>query len=123
MGVANPFFMAVLRDNASGLVSNADTGEIIRLCISYVLRRSICDLATNSLNKTFATLENEIKKDDYLASLKAFFLAREGYKEFPNDEKFKRAFIGRDIYNMRNRNYILDRLENYDNKSPWPLFR
>lgn len=118
MGVANPFLMAVLRDNASGLVSNSDTGEIIRLCISYVLRRSICDLATNSLNKTFATLENEIKKDDYLVSLKAFFLTREGYKEFPNDEEFEKAFVSRDIYNMRNRNYILDRLENYDNKSP-----
>ena len=39
------------------------------------------------------------------------------YKEFPDNDKFNAAFIVRDIYNMRIRNYILSRLENYKNKA------
>lgn len=49
--------------------------------------------------------------------IKAFFILREGYKEFPDDEKFAAAFVTRDIYNMRTRNYIFSHLENYGNKA------
>ena len=118
MGVANPFLMTVIRDYKNGLLTYDAMLEIIKLCISYVFRRSICDIPTNSLNKTFATFENEIKKSDYLNSVKAFFINRDDYKEFPNDKKFGEAFVSKEIYKIRNRNYILDRLENYDNKSP-----
>lgn len=120
MGVANPFLMTVISDYKSGNynLSYDDLIEIIRLCISYVFRRSICDLPTNSLNKTFATFDNEVRKDDYLNSVKAFFIKRDDYKEFPSDKKFGEAFVTKEIYKVRNRNYLLDRLENYDNKSP-----
>lgn len=120
MDVANPFLMTVIRDYKSGnyQLSYDDLIEIIRLCISYVFRRSICDIPTNSLNKTFATFAKEINKYDYLNSVKAFFINRDDYKEFPSDKKFGDAFVTKEIYKIRNRNYILDRLENYDNKSP-----
>lgn len=118
MDVANPFLMAVIRDYKNYQLSYDDLIEIIRLCISYVFRRSICDIPTNSLNKTFANLENEIRKNDYLNSIKAFFITKDDYKEFPSDKKFGEAFVTKEIYKIRNRNYLLDRLENYDNKSP-----
>lgn len=119
MSVANPFLMMVIRDYQTGVLAPYESLiEIIKLCISYVFRRSICEIPTNSLNKTFATLENEIKKTDYLNSVKAFFINKDDYKEFPTDKKFGEAFVSKEIYKTRNRNYILDRLENYDNKSP-----
>lgn len=101
-----------------GVITEDDLIEIIKMCISYVFRRSICDIPTNSLNKTFATLRNEIKADDYMNSIKVFFVLRDDYKEFPDDEKFERAFVSRDIYNMRSRNFILSHLENFGNKAP-----
>lgn len=120
MAVANPFLMTVIRDFKSGnyQLTYDDLIEIIKLCISYVFRRSICDIPTNSLNKTFATIENDIRKDDYLNSIKTFFITKDDYKEFPSDKKFGDAFVTKEIYKSRNRNYLLDRLENYDNKSP-----
>ncbi len=119
MSVANPFLMTIIRDYQTGILNSYDDLiEIIRLCISYVFRRSICDIPTNSLNKTFATFENEIKKTDYLNSIKAYFITRDDYKEFPNDKKFGQFFKTKEIYKIRNRNYILEKLENYDNKSP-----
>lgn len=118
MEVSYPFLLKVHNDFSEKVISEDDLNLIIKLCISYVFRRSICDIPTNSLNKTFATLKNEIKQDDYVNSIKAFFVKRDDYKEFPNDEKFTAAFVSRDIYNMRSRNFILRHLENYGNKAP-----
>lgn len=118
MEVAFPFLLRVHNDYSEGVIKEDELQEIIRLCISYVFRRSICDIPPNSLNKTFATLKNEIKSDDYVNSIKAFFIMRDDYKEFPNDDKFTAAFVSRDIYTMRSRNFILSHLENYGNKAP-----
>lgn len=118
MEVSYPFLLKVHHDCENGVISEDELEQIIRLCISYVFRRSICDIPTNSLNKTFATLKNEIKSEDYVNSIKAFFIMRDDYKEFPDDDKFTMAFVTRDIYNMRSRNFILSHLENYGNKAP-----
>lgn len=118
MEVSFPFLLKVHNDCAEGVITEDDLIEIIKMCVSYVFRRSICDIPTNSLNKTFATLRNEIKADDYMNSIKAFFVLRDDYKEFPDDEKFEKAFVSRDIYNMRSRNFILSHLENFGNKAP-----
>lgn len=118
MEVSYPFLLKVHNDYDEGIISEDDLKLIIRLCISYVFRRSICDIPTNSLNKTFATLKNEIKPDDYVNSIKAFFVMRDDYKEFPDDDKFTAALVSRDIYTMRSRNFILSHLENYGNKAP-----
>lgn len=118
MEVSYPFLLKVHNDCAEGTITEDNLKEILRLCISYVLRRSICDIPTNSMNKTFATLRNSIRPDDYMNSVKAFFVLQDTYKEFPDNDKFMVAFMSRDIYTMRARNYILSRLENFGNKAP-----
>lgn len=118
MEVSYPFLLKIHHDCMEGLITSDELKEILRLCISYVLRRAICEIPTNSMNKTFATLKNYIRPDDYLNSVKAFFVMQDTYKEFPDNDKFEGAFENRDIYNMRARNYILSRLENFDNKAP-----
>lgn len=118
MEVSYPFLLKIHHDCREGLITSDELKKILRLCISYVLRRAICEIPTNSMNKTFATLKNYIRPDDYLNSVKAFFVMQDTYKEFPDNDKFEGAFENRDIYNMRARNYILSRLENFDNKAP-----
>lgn len=118
MEVSYPFLLKIHHDCTEELITSDELKEVLKLCISYVLRRAICEIPTNSMNKTFATLKNYIKTDDYLNSVKAFFVMQDTYKEFPDNDKFEGAFISRDIYNMRARNYILSRLENFENKAP-----
>ena len=118
MEVSYPFLLKIHHDCVEGLITSDELKEILRLCISYVLRRAICEIPTNSMNKTFATLKNYIRSDDYLNAVKAFFVMQDTYKEFPDNDKFEGAFESRDIYNMRARNYILSRLENFENKAP-----
>lgn len=117
MEVAYPFLLKVHDDYDAGLITIDELREIVRLCVSYVLRRAVCDIPTNSLNKTFATMKNDIKPENYLNSVKAFFVLLDSYKEFPNDERFLAMFLTRDIYNMNRCRYILGRLENCDNKA------
>lgn len=118
MEVSYPFLLKIHHDCVEGLITSDELKKILKLCISYVLRRAICEIPTNSMNKTFATLKNYIRPDDYMNSVEAFFVMQDTYKEFPDNDKFEGAFESRDIYNMRARNYILSRLENFENKAP-----
>ena len=90
--------------------------EILKIIESYVFRRAICGIPTNSLNKTFATLSRGIDKTNYLESVKAIFLLKTSNTRFPRYEEFIQEFIIKDIYNFRNRNYLLRKLENYGRK-------
>lgn len=118
MEVAYPFLMRVYRDCLIGRISMDELAEIARLTIAYVVRRAVCEIPTNSLSKTFATLKNNINYDDYFNSIKAAFYFLDSYKSFPNDEKFSAELRSRNMYSMRICKYILTKLENYQNKEP-----
>jgi predicted transport protein/uncharacterized protein with ParB-like and HNH nuclease domain len=117
MEVAYPFLLKIHDDCDKGLITVEELREILRLCVSYVLRRAVCDIPTNSLNKTFATMKNDIRPSDYLNSVKAFFIMLDSYKVFPDDRQFIETFVSKDIYHTNRCGYILGRLENWDNKS------
>lgn len=116
--VAYPFLIEVYEDYLEySLLDRDEFVEILELVESYVVRRAIVGIPTNSMNKTFATLKRFIDKDHYLASVKYAFLTLDSYRRFPRDEEFWSEFISKDIYNLRQRrNYILSRLENFDRK-------
>lgn len=82
---------------------------------SYVFRRSVCAVSTNSTNKTFATFAKALRKDRYLESIEAHFLGMSSYRRFPDDEEFSRELVTRDLYtgNAR-RSYWLRRFENFE---------
>ena len=117
--VAYPFLLEVLVNFDKGLISRDELLEIFLMVESYVFRRAICDIPTNSLNKTFANLASEIDKDAYLESIKAAFNLKESYRRFPNDSEFRAQLIIKNVYNTtRIRKYLLDKLENYERKEP-----
>lgn len=114
--VSYPFFLPVYNDYATNIISKDEFSEIISLVENYVFRRVICGIPTNSLNKTFATLYKTIDKTNYLESLKAAFQLMDSYKRYPNDVEFEKEIIMKDVYNFRNRNYLLSKLENFGRK-------
>jgi uncharacterized protein with ParB-like and HNH nuclease domain/predicted transport protein len=114
--VAYPFLLEVYDDYVNQRLSRADFLAILRLVESYVFRRLICGIPTHGLNKVFATLAREIDKDHYLESVQAIFLQRAAGARFPRDEEFRAAFVVKDVYNFRNRHYLLSKLENYRRK-------
>ena len=111
--VAYPFLLEVYEDWEQGIVARHDFIGILRLIESYVFRRSIAGVPTNSMNKTFSTLSREIDRKHYLESLESAFVRKDNYRRFPDDDEFRRELLVKDIYNFRNRGYLLRKLENY----------
>jgi uncharacterized protein with ParB-like and HNH nuclease domain/predicted transport protein len=114
--VAYPFLLDAYHDYKQGRLNTEEVLRIVRLVESYVFRRAICAIPTNSMNKTFAGLSRTLKKDRYLESVQAAFLMLPSYRRFPGDDEFQRDVKVRDLYNFRSRSYWLRRLENYGRK-------
>ncbi|GAA8176882.1 DUF262 and DUF1524 domain-containing protein [Helicobacter pylori] len=117
--VIYPLLLELYSDYSDGILSKADFIPIIYLIESYICRRAVCGLGTNGLNKIFASFTKKINKDQYLESIKAHFLSLETTKgKFPKDSEFKNLFITIDFYNLKEKKYFFERLENFDTKEP-----
>lgn len=115
--VVYPFLLKVYDDyETKNLLKKDEFIELLKLIESYVFRRSICGVPTNSMNKTFAGLSKDINKTKYLESFKAVLIIKDSYRRFPKNEEFLNQFVIKDMYNFRNRNYLLKKLENYNRK-------
>lgn len=119
--VAYPLLLELYSDYASGILTKAEFLEILRWVESYVFRRSICAIPTNSMNRTFARFARDLKKDRYLESVQAAFLLLPSYRRFPGDDEFERDMKVRDLYAFRNRSYWLRRMENHGRKERVPV--
>ena len=119
--VAYPFLLELYDDFANGRLDSTDFEAAVRLVEAYVFRRAVCAIPTNSLNKTFATFGRALQKDRYLESVQVHLLTLPSYRRFPGDEKFKREFVVRDLYNFPRRSYWLRRSENHGRKERVPV--
>ena len=121
--VAYPLLLELYHDHTQGTLSSDDFYQVARLVESYVFRRAVCEIPTNSLNKTFATFTKSIDKGKYLESVKVHFQSMPSYRRFPSDAEFEKDIQTRDLYNFRSRSYWLRRLEHHDTKEPAPIGR
>ncbi len=119
--VAYPFLLEIYNDYAEKIMSPEELLEAVRLVESYVFRRSVCAIPTNSMNRTFETFGKTLKKDRYLESIRAQFQLMPSYRRFPDDSEFRREIVKRDLYNFPRRSYWLRRLENHDRKERVPV--
>ncbi|MGL2574379.1 GmrSD restriction endonuclease domain-containing protein [Helicobacter pylori] len=118
MDVIYPLLLELYSDYSDGVLSMQDFIPIIYLTESYICRRAVCGLGTNSLNKVFPFVTKKINKDQYLESIKVHFGYLTEKQRFPNDDEFKKLFITIDFYHFKKREYFLERLENFDTKEP-----
>ena len=114
--VAFPLLLELYNDFALQVLSKDDFVQAVRFIESYVFRRAVCAIPTNSLNKTFATFGRVLRKERYLECIKAHLMLLPSYRRFPGDEEFSRELCVRDLYNFRRRSYWLRRIENHDRK-------
>ncbi|RKU93468.1 hypothetical protein DDP39_02535 [Helicobacter pylori] len=118
MDVIYPLLLELYSDYSDGVLSVKDFIPIIHLTESYICRRAVCGLGTNSLNKVFPFVTKKINKDQYLESIKVHFGYLTEKQRFPNDDEFKKLFITIDFYHFKKREYFLERLENFDTEEP-----
>ncbi len=107
MDVIYPLLLELYSDYSDGVLSKQDFIPIIYLTESYICRRAVCGLGTNSLNKVFPFVTKKINKDQYLESIKVHFGYLTEKQRFPNNDEFKEHFITIDFYHFQKREYFL----------------
>ncbi|GHR21286.1 hypothetical protein VN0448_09550 [Helicobacter pylori] len=116
MDVVYPLLLELYSDYSDGRLSKQDFIPTIALIESYLVRRAVCGLATNGLNKVFPSFTKYIQKDEYFESLKTHFGYLTNNQRFPNNDEFKNLFITIDFYKFKKNKYFFERLENFDRK-------
>ncbi len=116
MDVIYPLLLELYSDYSDGVLSKDDFKSSIALIESYICRRAVCGLGTNSLNKVFPSFTKHIQKDEYFKSLEAHFSDLTEKQRFPNNDEFRNLFITIDFYKFKKREYFFERLENFERK-------
>ena len=118
INVAFPFLLQVFEVAENGLISNDELIKILKLIQTYTWRRFVVGLPTNALNKIFMTLYSEVDTEEYYDSIALALIKKRGSAKFPTDEDLKTALKDKDLYNIqsKNRNYMFELLENYNNR-------
>lgn len=115
--VAYPLLLELYKDYKENILNKNDFLEILKLIESYVLRRAICGISTNALNKVFASFIKNIKKERYLEGVKVYFNLQKSNARFPDDKELTETLIHKDIYmGFKKKTYLFDKLENFDRK-------
>lgn len=120
INVAFPFLMKVYEDYSNEIIDKQTFISVLTLVQSYVFRRFIVGLPTNALNKIFMSLYDKVEQEAYLFSIQKSLLLRSGVQRFPRNTETVNALKEKDVYNIKskNRTYLLERLENYQNNEP-----
>lgn len=117
--VVNPLLLEFCdaADEGRAKMGQSDLAEVLSVSESYLVRRAVCDCATNSLNKFFPSviaklqsLDDDVSyKDAYIALLR---IEDDTARRFPDDAEFKKTLETRNLYSFRKVMYLLNRLEN-----------
>ncbi len=120
INVAYPFLMKVYEDYSESIIDKTTFINVLDFVQTFTWRRFIVGLPTNALNKIFMTLYEKIDREDYLISLQKWLLQRPGSQRFPKNKEVIESLKLKDVYNIKskNRTYLLERLENFENKEP-----
>ena len=120
--VVFPVLLGIYEAYSQGVAGKAEVVEAFRLIESYLFRRGICNLPTNSLNEYFVFLLKWILSNNvqgYLSQLiKVALSAFTGIGRCPSDSEFKQEFLIKDVYNFNKCKYLLHKLENYGREEP-----
>ena len=122
--VTHPLLLELYDDYAEkNLLTAEEFEQAVRLIESYVLRRAVCNIPTNTMNKTFASFGKELKvlgkgvqefkHANYLICMELNFQSKSSRQRFPNDKEFHLGLMKADLYHGGRCKYILERLEKH----------
>lgn len=118
VSVVNPLLMSFFEDYLSGSLLHDDFASMLRTTESYLVCRSVCDVATNSLNKFFSSVIARLSSvrdsgGNIREAYEAILLGEEATaRRMPSDAEFERALRTRDCYAFERCFYLLTTLEN-----------
>jgi uncharacterized protein with ParB-like and HNH nuclease domain len=92
-------------------LSDVELEKCLRLVESFVVRRAVCGVPTNSLNKLFLQLAKNFPNANHTQWLHRSLSSLSSNGRFPTDDEFTKAFMNQPQYGGGTTNFILCRLE------------
>lgn len=116
-----PLLLKLYDDCASGKLSLDDFSECLRCIETYIVRRAVCGIPTNVLNKYFPTIYNSLDQDSMANSLRNKLKGGVGSRSMPVNEEFKQCLKQRKLFGNKILRYVLEEMERQINKEAPPL--
>ncbi|MGB3513032.1 MAG: DUF262 domain-containing protein [Microcoleaceae cyanobacterium] len=95
-----PFLLNCYDDYIEGELSTDEFVEVLKILENFIIRRFVCNLPTNSLNKMFPSLYSQIKQKidgNFMEGLRSILTG----KKYPRDEDFKSRLKEMELYGTR----------------------
>ena len=113
--VVIPFLFYLFYKFEENIIKEEDVIYLLEVIKSYIVRRAVCNIQTNALNKIFANLSKEIEvredfEEFFKESILGILLSKTTTGIFPRDSQFKESFIKRDMYSFKLHKYILSKI-------------
>jgi uncharacterized protein with ParB-like and HNH nuclease domain len=106
-----PLLLRLFDARQSGHLSDVDLEKCLGLIESFVVRRAVCGVPTNPLNKVFIQWTKNFPNTDHVQWLHRSLSAGSGKSRFPKDTEFAAAFMTQPHYGRESTRFILCRLE------------
>lgn len=103
-----PLLLRLFDACQTGHLSDFELEKCLRLVESFIIRRAVCKVPTNSLNKLFIQLAKNFPDADHTLWLQRFLSSS---RRFPKDAEFNTVFINQPQYGSNTTRFILCRLE------------
>lgn len=119
-----PLLMDFFEAKTKEIITEVELDKMLEILESYLARRILCNMSTGTLNKMFVSMGLEIEKliekhgISYFDAFTYSILSKSKNSRFPTDNEFEENFEKYELYNAKSetRKYILERLENYNNR-------
>lgn len=116
-----PLLLNLYRYYDQEKISANEYSECLRLIEVFVVRRAVCGIPTNVLNRYFPTVFQSLNSDDIVGTLRKKLTTEKSSRRMPQDDDFRKCLLERNIYGTGILRYILRELETYENKETSPL--
>ena len=106
-----PLLLCLFNARSNKALSETDLDQCLGLVESFIVRRAVCGVPTNSLNKLFVQLAKNFPNRDHFQWLHYSLSSFGGNSRFPKDAEFTTAFTTQPQYGLGTTRFILCRLE------------
>lgn len=112
------FLFRVFDDYENGIITQNELARVLKMLLSYSIRRLVCEIGSNTLRGLYKTLygrvfEQKENKNTYYDSLVSFFLQQTSKNTIPSDNEFVTALQEKNLYSKNALcKYLLCAIEN-----------
>jgi uncharacterized protein with ParB-like and HNH nuclease domain len=109
--VSYPLLLRLFDAYQAQKISDLELDNCLGLIESYIIRRAVCAVPTNTLNKLFIQWAKNFPSTAHAKWLHDSMAAGSGGRRFPKDAEFAEAFLTHSQYKRGSTRFILCRLE------------